>query len=152
MNKEAISELHARGAHFVLAHNNPQDEQKHKSAIQANWQTRIPSLDKVLNHKGYLALIPSSAEFVVVDVDLDKLKLPGDASNTASHRLVEVILKVEAALGKPLAKVQTQGGGNHLFYKGTKEEGNAKWQYGDIRGNRGYVVLYDVAGVLAARG
>ena len=148
--KEVFSELYSRGAHFVLARNNPQDPKKHKSASQANWQTRKPHLEKVLGHTGYMAVIPASLGLVVVDVDYDKLHKPGDKPNTASNRLVETIRKVEAALGKALAKVQTQGGGFHLFYKGTHEERNGKWLYGDIRGAKGYVVIYDAPEVLRA--
>ena len=60
---------------------------------------------------------------------------------------------VAEVLGQPLGVVRTRSGGHHLWYRSAEAVvGNAKWSVngaaGDIRGSKGFVVLWDPAGTL----
>ena len=96
-----------------------------------------------------MGLVPASVGLVVVDVDSDKER-PGDRANDLIKRNVTRYNAVIKILGPALVMVPSKGGGYHLYYKGTGQEGNRKWPYGDIRGAKGYVIMYDPAATLEA--
>ena len=139
---DALRELHDLGAHFVLCRN--------KKAITEGWQLSRPAIDTVLRRgtKDDVAVMPASLGLVVVDLDVRKE--PGDKPNERVHRSIERQNAVRSLLGAPLATVDSPGGGAHLHHKGTGVEGNSVWAYGEVRGARGYVVLYDPAATLKA--
>ena len=131
------------GAHFVVCRDD-------KRPVHDEWNTLRPSIDEVL-HQGSLGvgLVPASVGLVVVDVDSDKDQ-PGAKSNDLVKRNVTRQVTVTKILGTALVTVPSKNGGHHLHYKGTGLEGNKKWPYGDIRGAKGYVILYDPIKTLKA--
>ena len=138
---EAIRELHDLGAHFVPCHN--------KKATTSEWQLSRPAIDMVLRRDTKdVAVVPASLGLVAVDIDVKDE--PGDKANDKVKRSVERVLAVQKILGAPLATVHSPSGGAHNLYKGMCQEGNSAWAYGEIRGARGYVVLYDIAAMLKA--
>ena len=75
-------------------------------------------------------MVPASLGCVVVDVD--------EGGEAVCEEMVRLF-------GRPLAKVMTQReGGWHLWYRSrdAHEIGNRTWQGGDIRGARGYAILW----------
>ena len=128
--------LVARGAHCVLC-------APSKKALSVGWQKKPgPDLEAVIAHArsaGHIAVIPWSLGCVVIDVD--------DGGTAA----VEAVKQV---LGTPVAITTTQReGGFHLWYRTDTAEGNRKWALsaggGDIRGAKGYAILWDIAGLAA---
>ena len=121
-----------------------------RSPIAEGWQNVYPSLQEVLNRgpKG-VGLVPASVGIVVVDVDAS-LAQPHDRPNDKNNRTVARVAWVIETLGRSLATATSPSGGAHIHYKGTGQEGNAKWAFGDIRGTKGHVVLYDPAATLKA--
>ena len=132
---EALEALAARGAHFVLC--GPS-----KKALSQGWQKHRPDLEAVIAHVtrgGLVGVIPSSVGCVVVDVDV------GAAAGC------EAVKKI---LGPPVASTRTKRiGGHHLWFRSTGAENNRKWSLaagrGDVRGGRGYAVLWHPAQVAA---
>ena len=139
---DALRALHGLGAQFVPCQN--------KIPIAEGWQNVYPSLQEVLNRgpKG-VGLVPASVGIVVVDVDAS-LAQPRDRPNDKINRTVARVASVIETLGRSLATATSPSGGAHLHYKGTGQEGNIKWSFGDIRGTKGHVVLYDPAATLKA--
>ena len=139
---DALRALYDLGAQFVLCRN--------KVPYQKEWRSKYPSVEDVLKAdlKG-VGLVLASLGIVGVDVDATKPQ-PGDKANDRVSRNVARNVEVIQTLGSPLGTVTTPSGGTHIFYKGTGQEGNAKWAFGDIRGTKGHVVLYDPAATLKA--
>ena len=139
---EAIRALDYLGAQFVFCRN--------KVPYQKEWRSKYPPVEDVLKAdlKG-VGLVLASVGLVGVDVDATKPQ-PGDKANERVSRNVARNVEVIQTLGSPLGTVTTPSGGTHIFYKGTGQEGNAKWAFGDIRGTKGHVVLYDPAATLKA--
>ena len=139
---KAIRELHMRGAQYVFC--------RDKEPYQKGWQDKYPSVEEALKQGDKeLAIILASVGLVGADVDVSQPQ-PSDKANSRVLRNVTRNMEVVEILGSPLATVTTPSGGTHLLYKGTGREGNMKWEYGDIRGAKGYVVLYDPVATLKA--
>ena len=128
----ALEALHARGAHFVLAGAN-------KRPLSKACQTTPPDFPDVERHArggDPVGVIPDSLKCFVVDID------------QGGENGVEAVRRV---LGKPVAVIATQRpGGFHVWYRAAAGDiGNRKWGLGgasgDIRGSRGFVVLWDPA-------
>ena len=121
--KAALATLAKAGAHFVLCGADKRPKAK-------AWQKTRPPLDAAHRHDGPVGVIPASLGCVVVDVDVG-----GDQACKA----------VISQLGTPLAKVPTRRTcGWHLWFKcrDAKEIGNRAWRDGDIRGAKGYAILW----------
>ena len=138
---EAIRGLHALGGQLVLC--------QKKIPIQDDWIGKYPSVEEALKRgpEG-VGTVLGSVGLVGIDVDVKKQK--GDKANSKVKRSVAQNLAVREILGPPLGTVTTPSGGSHLLYKGTGREGNVKFAYGDVRGAKGHVVLYDAAETLKA--
>ena len=135
----ALEALHVRGAHFVLA-------AADKRPLWQAWQTTQPNFPDVERHAkggGLVGVIPASLQCFVVDID------QGGESGVEAVRSI---------LGKPVAVIATQRpGGFHAWYRAAAGDiGNRKWGLGDaggdIRGSRGFVVLWDAATLADALG
>ena len=121
-----------------------------KKPISLQWQSNSPSYGRVKRHlkkEGNLVgVIPGSLDCLVVDVDVGKKEKGPDPNDAA-----EVL---ETVLGaRPFWTVETPSGGLHLWYDVDPERakvGNGKWEAegyeGDIRCDRGYVILWDTEG------
>ena len=141
---DALRALHAAGAHFVLCRAHDEGTKKAKSALQRGWQTAAPLLDAVIEHRGrggLVGMMPGSIGAVVVDLD------PEGADDTTPP------------LGAPVLQHATRrAGGVHFWYRAPDGEvRNRKWarvaggqHVGDVRGGRGYVILWNPGAVVAA--
>ena len=126
-----LQALARRGAHFVLA---GQD----KKATSKGWQKNPPPLKAVTAHAaagGLVGVIPWLLGCVCIDVD--------DGGTDGFEA-------VKNLLGDPITSIATQReGGFHLWYRAGTPEANRKWRIGkaagDIRGGRGYAILWDPA-------
>ena len=125
-----------RGAHFVLCSSS-------KKAIATGWQKQKPAFKSVLAHagaEGLIAVIPSSLGCAVVDID--------EGGDDAFHAVVN-------ALGAPIVRTSSKReGGYHAWFRDSSGAGNRKWQIngaggGDVRGDKGYVILWDPVRVAA---
>ena len=97
------------------------------------WQSPPPPDGEVdLSAPSLIGIVPHSAGLVVVDVDVDSA--PVEVGEQAAV----------AALGDPLARVDTPSGGAHLLYATSGPTPNFQWRYGDLRGARGYAVVWQV--------
>ena len=103
-----------------------------KRPIAHGWQ-HVPWNGVQLRGQNGIGIIPWSVGCVVVDVD----------DPAGEQAAID-------ALGEPLARQGTPSGGVHLIYRANKSLPNSKWTYGDIRGGRGYVRVYDKAAWRAA--
>ena len=126
---QAIKNLHDLGAHFVLCWGG--DGQQRKAPITANWQMLRPPIARILAHypNRPLGIVPWSVQTTALDKDF------GDASQLIAER-------------PPLAELLSQRpGGLHLYYRDSEGRVNGKWKAngcsGEVRGARGYVVLWD---------
>ena len=128
----ALEALHARGAHFVVA-------AADKRPLLKAWNRTRPDFSKVERHvkdDGLVGVIPASLKCFVVDID------QGGANGVEA---------VRGSLGEPVAVIKTQRpGGFHAWYRAADSEiRNRKWDLGDasgdIRGSRGFVILWDAA-------
>ena len=142
---EDLRALHDLGAQFLFCAN--------KIPVAKKWQNERPTAKDAISRfsldaKG-VGLVPASVGLVVVDVDASPAH-PRDKANDKTHRTVARVAAVLNTLGPALTTAPSPSGGTHLFYKGTTHEGNMKWAYGDIRGTKGHVVLYDPAAALKA--
>ena len=128
----ALTALHRSGAHFVLCN-------KTKKATCEGWNETPADLSKVTRGAGYRAIIPASIQCVVVDVDRG-----GQTS----------VNEVTASLGaEPLAVLPSKTKGRfHLWYKCHDADtvGNSNWRDGELRGAKGYAIIYDPAALLQA--
>lgn len=136
LTQTPLEVLAERSAHFVLCGAD-------KRALKTGWQKKPgPTLEDVIEHAkgpGLIAVIPSSLDCAVVDID------------AGAAGAVEAVQKL---LGAPVAVIRTKRvGGYHAWVKDPSGVGNRKWAlpagHGDLRGSRGYVVLWD-PGKLAA--
>ena len=133
---DAYRALHAAGAHFLLCTGD-------KRPIVKEWQNHPADLPAVLAHArgtGLIGVLPSSIGAVVVDLD------PEGAADTTP----------------PLAGVVVQHAtrrkGTHFWYRAPDGEvRNRKWartaggqHVGDVRGSRGFVILWNPGAVAAA--
>ena len=118
-----------------------------KQAMDPGWQNKPWAGDGAL--PDLVGLIPGRDAWAVVDVDPDH-KLPEcDRGPDVAAR----IRLVHRTLGlKPMFRVNTPSGGAHLYYRldHTKwapedEIGNWKLTVGDLRCDKGYVVLWEGA-------
>ena len=112
-----------------------------KRATDNGWQKQPATLARIKSHPpARLGIIPASVGLTAVDCDARYLH--GEAARDAA----------QAKLGEPLAAVRTPGGGWHLFYKAPDRGAvaNHGWAYGDLRGSRGYVVVYDADAIMHA--
>ena len=114
-------------------------------AVETKWQKKKPTVGNVQKwieegNNQQIGIIPASLGLMVIDIDKPKTKgkpLPANEEKAIVEKF-----------GSPLASVETQGGGRHLFYKSADDfVGNVKWRSGDIRQSSGYVVLYDIPAV-----
>ena len=141
--REAIEALVNADAHLVLC-------DQGKLPLSAGWQDEAnrPTAEMAIAHAaagGMLGVIPSSINLLAVDVDTDAAGSDLYASMLHRRGLVE------KAIGERFATVPTRSGGDHMLYRAPEGEvGNRKWLYGDIRGTRGYCVVWDAARWLAA--
>ena len=141
---ERLEALLDAEAHLLLC----RAEDKHP--IESEWEKHPADRARVLAHArggGLIGLIPGSLGLLVVDVDVDKTGTP-EARRAQCKTGGEAAL---AALGEPLAKHWTRSWGAHLWYRAPEGEvRNQKWDRGDIRGSRGFVVLWDPAAAVRA--
>ena len=127
--------LLARGAHCVLC-------RPDKRAVSNGWQKTKPSLEAVIAHAkgaGHVGVIPSSLGCTVIDID---------------EGADEAFRAVKQVLGTPVTWTRTKrDGGFHMWYRDPSCSGNRKWALaggaGDVRSAKGYVVLWDVAKLVA---
>ena len=122
--KNALRAIQRLNAHFVLCRGD-------KSPITTGWQMLRPPIARVLAHfpSGPLGIVPFSIQTTALDKD------HGDASQLIAEF-------------PPLAELLSQRpGGMHLYYRDSEGRGNGKWEAhgcsGEVRGARGYVVLWD---------
>ena len=126
---EALTYLHQHGAHFVLCR-----DKRPLSGFP--WRNHTPDLDCVLAHRGNVGLIPFSIETSALDVDQgEPLQL--------------------SLFHQPLVAVRSRRpGGQHLYYRDDTPRSNQKWTAfgcsGEVRGARGYLILYRDADVRLA--
>ena len=122
---DALRALADHGAHFVLA------ESTSKRPISKAWEAAPPDFAAVLawaGKGGLVGVVPSSLGAVVVDVDDDAPAPP---------------------VGQCVLQTATRrAGGRHFWYRAPDGEvRNRKWLHGDVRGSRGFVVLWDPGAV-----
>ena len=125
---QALTALHAAGAHLVLC-------RADKSPVVRAWQKTPAPLDAALRHNGLVGVMPYSVDCLVIDVDRG-----GEAAKE----------QVIALLGTPVAVVPTQGQDRfHVWFKSrdAADIGNVTWRDGDVRGGRGYVIIWDPVAV-----
>ena len=133
---DAYRAIHAAGGHFLLAGDN-------KVPFNKAWQTTPADLPAVLAHAGrggLVGVVPGSLGAVVVDLD------PEGAGDTTPP------------LGAPVLQHATRRKGTHFWYRAPDAEvRNRKWartdggqHVGDVRGSRGFVILWDAGAVAAA--
>ena len=133
MNNPATAPQSTR-PHFVLC-------RADKTPERRAWQREPATAQEALAHKaagGLVGLIPGSLDHAVIDID------EGEPAAAI------------AALGEPAFRNRTPSGGTHLWYpvaRGRSPVRNGKWKLdgaaGDIRGDKGFVVLW-AAGTVAA--
>ncbi len=128
-HREALVELHGRGAKFVRC------KPDKSPAESRGWQRRSTSLEHLLAHVqdgGLVGVIPPSLQCAVLDVDT------GDTDKMAIN-------------WPPLAYVASRKAGRgHLWYRCLTPTTNRRWHTpfasGDTRSGRGgYVVLWESA-------
>ena len=163
----ALDELYNRGARFVLAGSKPAqppskghpsglpetpENQRGKIPLYGGWRTARPTASKVLEHlraRGFkgdntVGLIPCSLGLTVIDCDQ-----PEHAADLFK------------AVGTPILKIPSRHadtGHFHAYYKapqaGPDEEPiiveNKKWAGGELRGDNGHVVLWQLEKTAAA--
>ena len=128
-----IRTLAEAGAHFVLCKSDKRPIEK--------WKDKRPDAARVREWKkkdngNLIGIVPATVGLLVVDIDKNV------------DRAREIIVQSRA----PLSEADTRKG-KHLFYpKAKSRTGNAKWEYGDIRQDNGYVVMWDAGAIVEAIG
>ena len=120
---ESVSALAANGAHIVLC---DKSKRPYWDGRAYSWTRRRPSAEVIEAHPGPFGIVPWSIRTTGLDVDRgDPLQL--------------------SLLVDPLATLRTRRG-YHLYCADTEGRPNSNWQAGgcsgDVRGNRGYLVLH----------
>ena len=128
-----LTALHNAGAHLVLC--------RDKVAVYPRWHKEPASLENVLSwaekDEQRIGLIPASLGLIVIDVDKNV--------EAASAQIEEIY-------GAPLCSVKTRKG-RHLYYpEPATSAGNLVWKYGDVRHDRGYVILWEPEAIEAILG
>ena len=129
-----IQTLADAGAHFVLC---TSDKRPRKGVP---WKDVRPSAGEAeawlkKNKTNLTAVVPGSLGLIVVDVDRN--------IKNAEAAVIEIA-------GVPLAVANTRKG-RHLFYPKTKSRtGNTVWEFGDIRQDDGYAIMWDMKAVVEA--
>lgn len=129
MQKDLVRALHSKGAHFVRL----KPDSKKSAGL---WKDRPLTLDEALA-EDRLGLVPASVGLAVLDVDR------GDGRAFAGARGWGFV-------------ADTPSGGCHIFldHPGGGEVGSGVWSLGgcggEMRGDRGYVIMYDPAQVILA--
>ena len=115
-----------KGARFVEL------QAEGKIPLHKSWQRKQLDRDTALSAKR-LGVIPSSLGLVVIDVDVHD-----------NGELDDRVRLVRDKLGAELSYCPTPSGGAHLFYKTPEETvANRTWLFGDVRGSKGFVVIWD---------
>ena len=125
-----IQTLAERGAHFVLCKSDKRPIEK--------WKDKRPNAARVQKwmktNGNLMAIVPASVGLLVVDID----------RNIDSAR--KIIVQSRAPLSEAVSRK-----GKHLFYPKTKSRtGNKEWEFGDIRQDHGYVVMWNPGTVVEA--
>ena len=129
-----IQTLADAGAHFVLC----TSDKRPKKGVP--WKDVRPSAGEAQawlkeNKTNLTAVVPGSLGLVVVDIDRN--------IKNAEAAVIEIA-------GVPLAAAKTRKG-RHLFYPKTKSRtGNTVWEFGDIRQDDGYAIMWDMKAVVEA--
>ena len=139
---EAVAQLHEAGAWFVLA--TPSKRPTGKA-----WQTRKPTLEASISHLQYgglIGFIPGRSGLWVCDIDECARSMEATAGDVAKMLKTRAVEKVETRKGL------------HLYFRrheGGETIGNREWIVpgvgkGDIRGDNGFVILWDLDAALRA--
>ena len=136
-NLNTLERLHKAKVHFVLC-------KKSKVAITPRWQATRPSLQAVLKHEkagGMLGFIPGKSALWILDVDNEQ---DVDAIRAGLGELAAQALTI----------VKSRRGAHVYFKKSPGEIRNRQWAlngvHGDIRGDRGYCIAWDLDRLAAA--
>ena len=143
-NTTLVKALHKRGVHFVLCRAKDDGAKKAKSAIAARWQSQAAALKSALAHHaagGLLGFIPGKSGLWILDVDNS-----------------QDVIAIRAGLGELAAQALTiaksRRGAHVYFKKNSGEVRNRQWAVnglnGDVRGDRGYVIAWDLDRLAAA--
>ena len=143
-NNTLVKALHKRGVHFVLCRAKDDGAKKAKSAIAARWQSQAAALKSTITHHaagGLLGFVPGRSGLWVLDID--------------NEQNVDAI---RAGLGElaaqALAVIPSRRGAHVYFKKNSGEVRNRQWAVnglnGDVRGDRGYVIAWDLDRLAAA--
>ena len=132
-SEQSLFKLYDRGAHFVLCRGD-------KKPCWARWQKCRPNLETALHHtaNGYLlGLVPFSILSTGLDID------QGNPRSLWKRYPPRVSI------------ASRRQGGFHSYYADTQGHGNQTFELegckGEIRGARGYLILYDDAAEQLAR-
>ena len=129
-----IQTLADAGAHFILC---TSDKRPRKGV---KWKDVRPSAGEAeawlkKSKANLVAVVPGSLGLVVVDID---------------KNIEEARKAVIGSAGVPLAEAKTRKG-KHLFYpKAAGRTRNGIWEYGDIRQDDGYAIMWDTKAVVEA--
>ena len=143
-NTTLVKTLHERGVHFVLCRAKDEGAKKAKSAIAARWQSQAAALKSALAHHaagGLLGFIPGKSGLWILDVDNS-----------------QDVIAIRAGLGELAAQsltiVPSKRGAHVYFKKNGGEVRNRQWALnglsGDVRGDRGYCIVWDLDRLAAA--
>ena len=127
---DAVDHLRRLGCHLVACGWN-------KVAFEPGWQLRPWGGWPPAAHVG---MVPGRTGWAVLDVD------------TGKGRTSQLAMDLVTTFGRPAICIDTPSGGRHLWYRvsGRKAIGNMATTFGDVRVDRGYVVLWDPEAVLDA--
>ena len=140
----SVKKLHEQGVHFVLCRAKDDGAKKAKSAIAARWQSQAAALKSTITHHangGLLGFVPGKSGMWILDVD-----------NSQDVNAIRADLGELAA--QALAIVKSRRGVHVYFAKNSGEVRNRQWAVnglaGDIRGDRGYCIAWDLDRLAAA--
>jgi len=118
---DALRAIAARRAHFVLC-------DADKRAVRAGWNKRGASLAEIKRHRGLVGIVPASIGVSALDVDA------GD-------------FRAIARRFRPFVRMRSRRrDGRHLYYGDHRARPNGRFCAagcrGDIRGGRGYLIIW----------